>query len=145
MPRKYKSGPYGLRAELIPEGDWIRVISAYDPEYVESLKAWIPSSERRWSPHEYCWRVRATYKDALTNILKEHGFVIVESRKSSSQPRSSPTSSEPTDWVKAIFDVCPSQHLERLWRGLQNVFHPDIGGDTNIAKRINTEYQKRSK
>lgn len=48
-----------------------------------------------------------------------------------------------TDWVGAAFDAAPAGTAAKLRRGLLGAFHPDAGGDTVTAVRINQAADRR--
>lgn len=47
---------------------------------------------------------------------------------------------EQGDWVKELFNILPFQHRQRVYRALAAAFHPDVGGDQEVMKRVNVAY-----
>jgi hypothetical protein len=128
-----------LRAHIQAYGDWVRISCSYHPTFVEYLKTLVPSGDRKWDPTNRTWDVRKTFLDVLRKLLDDVGFSVtldLNERTASRPPQ------ESTDWVKEVFKVCPPQHYAKLYRGLASSFHPDVGGSTDLMKRINIEYQK---
>jgi len=50
-----------------------------------------------------------------------------------------------TDWVEELFRSVPVEHLQRVCRALAAAFHPDVGGDLEIMKRVNMAHEKRAR
>lgn len=90
----------------------------------------LPMHLRRWDSELRVWRVDATCIESLKARLRRVGFrlTVIEPADQGENGR---------DWVDEAFKQCPPSNRERLRRSLMAAFHPDAGGDEQIAKRIN--------
>jgi hypothetical protein len=97
----------------------------------------IPSSDREWNPEDKTWKIRRTHLESISKILKQCSFqTTVDTIDRAVRIV------EKTDWIKEIFSLCPPQHYAKLYKGMMSSFHPDVGGNNDIAKRINMEFQR---
>lgn len=121
--------------------DWVRIYSPFRVDFVAWLKANIEPKYRQPVYEESgdkklfrYWRVNKVALEDVIELCQTcfPGEEIVSDL------------AESTDWVSAVFDVCPEAHRGRLWKALAFCFHPDTTGlDPSIMVRINQEAQKR--
>lgn len=131
-------------AYILPHKDkiWYDVSTPYDSDFVSSLKIVINPSMRRWDPETKLWAVHYSVLSELKDILRLYFDRIVEEKETKQEiPKIQPE--KKIDIIAEIFKICPSKNVDELYKGLAKSFHPDKGGDTEIMKKINKEYNER--
>jgi len=119
--------------------DYIRVYSPYNRTFIDFLKLNIPVKDRKPIRDENgkfdYWRIKRIWLGDIIKLLQD--FFPNETIESD-------LVEEGSDFITAIFDACPEDKLDKLYRGLMNVFQPDVNPKgEEIAKRINAEYERR--
>ncbi len=101
----------------------------------------IPS--RRWSKSGKRWSIDESYINLAADALRQAGYKVFVTDLAGNPYQSvgsHGTRSTPApDWVAAAFAAAPKDRVDKLRRGLMASFHPDVGGDPEVAKRINAE------
>lgn len=125
-------------AILQGEPGWVKVITPFSRDFVDRLKLAVPYPHRRIKLNTLgkfeCWEVSVAYLNETVKLIREcYPGIEIESD----------LTTEESDWVTSAFDACPRQSLDKLYRALSSVFHPDVGGDNKTMSRINTEFQRR--
>ena len=95
----------------------------------DAIKRGVPWHLREWDAMRKVWWIDPAAIDDLRNSLERSGFRLTVSAPRASAPA--------VDWVEEAFKACPAESRPRLRRGLMAVFHPDAGGNEDLAKRIN--------
>jgi hypothetical protein len=128
--------------------DWVIFHVPFSPDFNRKFKDSIPYGFRQavWSsatPPKFCyWTVHQTYVSTLEKLIRLHwpeSTIRHRTQKATLQLRQQP------DFIKDIFDACPGQNIDRVYRALSLAFHPDVGGDNETMKKINLEYEGRKK
>ncbi len=135
-----------MTARLIVRGVMTDV---FNPFEMRDVMRSIPT--RTYSKAAKCWTIETTFIDLCIISLESAGcttFVTYPdgrpwTRRSSSSPRSSSSSSN--SWVEDIFTACPPANVNRLRKSLLACFHPDVGGDADITRRIIAAAEKTEK
>ena len=125
------------------ETDWIRVYSPYSKGFVEWLKLNIPPSDREPVFHENnkgkkkfdCWRVRRIYLDDVVKLLTDFFDGEIESDLAEDEGTV----------FDQLFQVVPDGKVDKAFRLLGQLFHPDAGGDEGQFKKLQAAYEARKK
>ena len=129
-----------LKASILrsPRQGYVRVITPFVQDFVDSLKEEVPSSHRQWDPIAKHWEISETYLPELSRLLQQY-FVEV-----TTDLRNPPPIREGTDFA-VIFQLCSPQNRARLYQSLAFAFHPDRGGSDEIMVRINHAWEASKK
>lgn len=60
------------KCSLSEQGLMLKVITPYDPAYIQNLKSALPYTDRRWNAAEKCWEVVASHKAVVVDIIKKY-------------------------------------------------------------------------
>lgn len=162
-----------MRAFLLREGDRVRVITPYVPEFVADLKEEIPYHAKSWDRDSRNWLVDGEYEETALDVASryfETTVVVPEAealRRERAARASASTASAPPPrpahsgqqclgevrrlWREeaALFLLpdAPLTALQAVYRALAKLYHPDLAGgaghDTMV--RINAAYDLLSK
>lgn len=101
---------------------------------------------RRWDADRKAWTVPTALLDVLADALREAGLMVFVHRENGTEWQSGAHGRGDTPaagWVAAAFDAVNVELVPVLRRGLLAAFHPDRGGDPELAKQINTAADRR--
>lgn len=132
------------------EPDWFKLYTPYNKDAIEEIKSKISVNMRVavYGDMVYqktgkrifeCWRVHKSFMNEIVEIINK--FWPGQSVDSDLTEVVGDTK---TDWIEKVFDACPKDNMSKLYKALAYVYHPDVGGDSNIMSRINIEYQRRN-
>lgn len=111
----------------------------FSPFVAKDLIKAMPSSQ--WSTARKCWRIDLAYVNMAADALRQAGYTVyvtdADGKPYGSSGSHGTRNTPATDWIEQAFQAAPRDRAEKLRRGLMAVFHPDHGGDTEVAKRIN--------
>lgn len=124
-----------------PDTSWVELVTPYDEDFIEDLKMFIPTQNRKWVPDTTSWRVRVTEKTFLKKLLNDHGFVVYEEHLDL-QPGGSQKGGNLFEQVLAMI---PDQYVNKVYYALAQAVHPDHGGTSDQMKQLNMAYEARSK
>lgn len=122
---------------------------------VETLKSFVQSDLRRYSPATKRWRIEpralvsvhrwATYAreriHAQVEWLDGEGEAAKEEGSSTPPPRV-PQQKPDTYAVLHLLPSAPPELIKAAYRTLAQLHHPDHGGDTSAMQRINIAYKE---
>lgn len=99
----------------------------------------LPAYARRWDADGKVWKIDAAHIEHLRKELSRDGYTLVVTnpppKPNRAQPKPAPRS--PLAWVEDAFRACPQGNRNKLRAGLLRAMHPDVGGDTVTAQKIN--------
>lgn len=58
-----------MNCAMIPSGSGYKVITPYNPHFVNDLKTTVPASDRAYDPDSHVWTVSAQYSDAVVRLI----------------------------------------------------------------------------
>lgn len=58
-----------MHCAMIPSGSGYKVITPYNPHFVNDLKATVPASDRAYDPDSHVWTISAQYSDAVVRLI----------------------------------------------------------------------------
>lgn len=111
----------------------------YDAEVVALVKS-IPS--KAWQADGKYWTIWASHVPALASLLHSHGHTVSvdgehwqpKAKTGPFEPFVKQSSSNP---FVTFFAEIPEQYRVAAYKALIRVFHPDTGGDVELAKKLN--------
>lgn len=112
--------------------------AAYVPYDFRHIPGSIPG--RRWDRDRKAWLVSTSMLDVLADALREAGVTVYLHRGDGTEWRSGKhgrRSAPAADWVSEAFHSVADELVPVLRRSLLAAFHPDRGGDPELAKRVN--------
>ena len=59
------------RPTIEEDGDLFVLRSPYDPDFVNELKAAVPSYDREWDPAEKCWSINLDHQPVVMELVEE--------------------------------------------------------------------------
>ena len=111
----------------------MQVFFPYDADLVETLKALIPSSARRWE--EKSWWVLEAFRFQLHELLQDYGLeVALRTNRRPSVNAGAP--------LEALFQAIPANLRNKVYRQLSVALHPESGGTNELVKELNGAYDK---
>ena len=113
----------------------MQVFFPYDADLVETLKALIPSSARRWDPTEKSWWVLEAFRFQLQELLQDYGLdVALRTNRRPSVNAGAP--------LEALFQAIPANLRNKVYRQLAVALHPESGGTNELMKELNVAFDK---
>ncbi len=116
----------------------------YSPFAAKGIIRMIPT--RTWSKTRKCWSIDEFCINLTADALRQAGYEVFvtdqDGREYESTGVHGTRSTPAADWVEHAFAVVPADKIATLRRGLMASFHPNVGGDPEVAKRINVEADK---
>lgn len=126
------------RATLWVDKGWIHVRTPFDRTFVDSLKALVPASDRRWDNEEKVWKVAAAWAGELETLVRafygeptvlEPEVVVVAAPAASADP------------FGAMLRLASDDGLKRVYRQLAAELHPDRGGAPERMIALNQAWE----
>ena len=118
--------------------EWLAVITPYNRQFVEFFKINIEPRFRQPVYNEngkfVHWRV---HRVCLEDIIK-----LIEDFFPGQEIESDLVEDEGS-WIEEMFRVIPDGKVDLVYRALAQALHPDLGGDEELMKKLNTAYQAR--
>ncbi len=137
------------RCYLNYKDEYIILKADYDEDFIIELKYSISWTFRKWDPNKKVWLIHISCLKELLEILKKYYSIIVNIENSYfkslldniidiSKYRSN------NDPYSDLFLLpnAPIELVKSARRVLMKLYHPDVGGNEEIAKRINMAYNK---
>ena len=149
---------------------WFRLSCRYDPWLQGDLKEQFGLGNYKYDPKLKTWYIREPYKQALVDLLKEHGYEVEtkerqERQNSNSNGRQKEQSktnnneqqesnyrerkqqvSGPRNYQNpwsSIFARIPNIDLRsKMYRQAALILHPDTGGSEEAMKELNEAWSK---
>lgn len=119
---------------------------AYNKEFIDKLKLWIPWQGRTWDASRKRWIVGANYGEDLQAFLEAQGCRILDNRMNGTTPPATAPAVAPAppmpDNLRQAFDglylayTAPLCVAEASYKALARYYHPDHGGDTQDFYRV---------
>jgi hypothetical protein len=130
------------RATLWVKDGYIFVKTPYDPEFVQELKADIPSSCRTWMGVDKVWRIAAAYHEDLLSVVKKH---YGEPTVLEQETQVVVVGDSGNDPFGAMLKVAPDEVLKKVYRMIAAEIHPDKGGKPEDMVTLNQAWAEVKK
>ena len=118
---------------------WVRVVTPYNANFVDALKADISPSHRKWDPTNKCWLVYDAYLEEVLVILKDHYDEVHTDLDA--KPRYGDTPYK----VMHLLPTAPDVLVKSAYRLLSMSVHPDRGGSEDMQVKLNLAYEDIAK
>ncbi len=135
----------------------MRVMAAYDPDFVAELKALLTS--RKWDPKAKEWVIDLRERKEALKIIRQFYDPIIEEnaplgeqqknrkKRKQSTPRASFVGvAGPSDYtVLHLLPTAPQELIRSAYRTLSKLYHPDTSKISNAGekmKALNLAYEK---
>jgi hypothetical protein len=148
-----------VRAFLLREGDRVRVVTPYVPEFVADLKEEIPYYAKTWDRDSKNWLVDGEYEETALEVASryfETTVVISEAdalrreraaRSASAPPRPEPphSSTRCAEIVRSVYREeaelyllpgAPLAVVQAAYRAVSKLVHPDLAGSSSHARMV---------
>jgi hypothetical protein len=129
-----------------PKLDGYHIQCAYNPAFIEFLKAAIPASDRGFDPPTKTWMFAKKYLDAVQQSAerffgKNDVSVITEKQVAGSAPQT--VAKQSLDSVMIEFmKLLPTDAATAAYRKAAMLLHPDRGGDMEKMSKLNTLWDR---
>ena len=129
-------------ARLIVEAGQVQVFAPYAlKEIIKSLP------NRRWDKLGKCWIIPVRHADLCGNALRAAGCEVFLTRPdgtpwTSGRPDAGHRSTPGPDWAEGLLDAVGPQRIDKVYRALSRVLHPDAGGDMQLMQQLNIARDK---
>jgi len=130
------------KATLWVKDGYIFVKTPYNPEFVQELKADIPSSMRTWMGVDKVWRIAAAYHEDLLSVVKKHYGEPTILEQETQVVVVGDTGNDP---FGAMLRVAPDDVLKKVYRMIAAEIHPDKGGAPEAMIVLNTAWSEIKK
>lgn len=123
----------------------LRILTPYDPRFVEAIKREIPSHARSWDPATKTWHVRAPYDDIANHILLTFFPGATVGRKpteTTSFNRQGTCGCDADHRTLLVCQDAPPELVKAAYRVLAKQLHPDAGGDVATMQKLNAAYER---
>ena len=134
--------PRGVRRAAVLRSNldgWVRVVTPYNANFVDALKADISPSHRKWDPANKSWLVNDAYLEELLVILRDHYDEVRTDLDAKPRYGDSPYK------VMHLMPTAPDVLVKSAYRLLSMSVHPDRGGSDEIQVRLNLAYEEIAK
>jgi hypothetical protein len=126
-------------ATLWADGGWIHVRTPYNVDFVNSLKAEIERSQRKWNPDMKIWMVDVGALDQLVEIAERYYKVNVVEQEA---PKVLVSGDNP---YSELLEGLPDDVLKKIYRLIAVECHPDRGNDGKLLSVANGAWGKIKK
>ena len=123
----------------------IAVRTPYHIQWIAAFKEHLPKGVRKWDKDSKRWIVDRGYIDVVCDVtrkffrgVKIHRVLMDEYNRIKAEF----SGFNPSNGKSALVAFCQSIPPKTLYRVLSRAFHPDVGGDTEIMKRLNAAWDK---
>ena len=126
-----------------------RMVTPYNPAFVELLKQAMPASDRMWDATSKTWTLTEKYLDKVRALAEQcfHTTAVVVTRQQSeaaSMPRT--VAASPLDQIIVeFFRLLPYGAAQKAFRQAAMELHPDRGGDISKMSALNAAWQRLEK
>lgn len=128
------------KATVWVKDGWIHIRSPYNPNFVQTLKADIPTSSRKFDPIDKVWKVAAAYADdALDVIRKFYGEPVVLDTEVKVVAAPSGDSDDP---FGVMLKLAPNDTLKKVYALIAAKVHPDAGGKHEDMVALNDAWER---
>ncbi len=121
----------------------------YDAWALEELKNQVPASARSYDPQHRVWYIGIGWMQIVTAVLEmAFGPKTIENEASAYRRRATPEPIRRTDPHYSELHLLPSAPwpvVEATYKALARLHHPDIGGDSEMMKRVNLAFESLQK
>lgn len=149
-----------------PDGVRVKVGFEYSPAFIAELKAAVPTNKRRWNPRynidkktrvktlnpggDDTWTIDLDQVDRVVRIAERFGWDVITLAPDGGGGEVSTDVDGKIDAYRVMFAGVSSEHLKRLWRFLNKVYHPDLHpGEqakyTALIAQVNAGYDRVKK
>ena len=127
-----------------------RLTSPYNKELVDSLKAFIPISDRSYDPSSKIWTITERMLTPTTGVLQKLKlpFVLITRQQAEAAATSSPTTTRGLPLPEAIqkfLSIMPYDSIKKAYLHASMQLHPDRGGDMARYTEFNSLWQRLEK
>jgi hypothetical protein len=149
-----------MRAFLMREGDRVRVVTPYVPEFVADLKEEIPYYAKTWDRESKNWLVDGEYEETALEVATryfETTVVVAEAEalrreraaRAASAPPPRPDAAHSTarcaEVVRSVYREeaelyllpgAPLAVIQAAYRAVSKLVHPDLAGESSHARMV---------
>lgn len=148
-----------MRAFLMREGDRVRVVTPYVPEFVADLKEEIPYYAKSWDRDSKNWLVDGEYEETALEVASRYfeTTVVVSEAEALRRERAARADSRPTPppsphgtdecasrvrqvWREEaelyLLPGAPISVIQAAYRAVSKLVHPDLAGAGNHARMV---------
>ena len=123
--------------------DSYNISTPYEQQFVDTIKALIPHSDRAYNPSSKVWTFTEKYLTPVENMCKKiwgDGAVTTINKQRTQQASASPAvRGAPIDSILVDFmKLMPFEAVSKAYRHAALMFHPDRGGDMEKMTKINS-------
>jgi hypothetical protein len=127
-----------------------RLTSPYNKELVDSLKAFIPISDRSYDPTSKIWTISERMLTPTVGVLQKLKLqhVVITRQQAEQASTSSPTTTRgmPLDVVmKRFLELLPYESARKSYLHASMQMHPDKGGSMDVMTEFNALWQRLEK
>lgn len=134
--------------------DAVSLTFPYSPEFLADMKRVVDYRFREWKPGKKVWVVKAAVFDKVHELFDQHfpgvelkvaeaAAELIRKKYESGVNYRSPKA--PVSWgpYKELYldEDAPDCVVNAAYKALARMYHPDLGGDTEIMSRINRAYE----
>lgn len=127
-----------------------RLTSPYNKELVDSLKAFIPISDRSYDPASKIWTITERMLTPTTGVLQKLKlpFVLITRQQAEQASSSSPTTTRGlpiADAIQKFLEIMPYESMRKAYLHASMQLHPDKGGNMDRFTEFNSLWQRLEK
>lgn len=127
----------------------IDLSTPYEADFVDALKATIPSRARKWDGEHKVWTVTHAYIAEAVRLLNQY-FTVVDLREEKTKEQREQEQQQERERrygnssyaVLHLQPTAPPELIHSAWRCLAKLYHPDLGGDLTMMQKINRAYEE---
>jgi len=113
---------------------WFWLDFSYDPDAIDVIKEVAGYGNYRYQPEFKRWLVKEYFIVDVSDALERLGYLI--------NGHETGLAKQDNPWT-TIFRSLDDQLVDRLYKGLVKIMHPDVGGDGRQMQLINDAKSKR--
>jgi hypothetical protein len=112
----------------------------YSAAIVAVIKSTVPAYARSFAPASKTWTVDGDWAPILAAALRATGYQVV----GIDDPRChhGRRDTDPSRWAQLLFRRVGPHRSPAVYRALSRCLHPDVGGDTELQRELNTAYHE---
>lgn len=124
--------------------DWVKVMSPFHDEWVDTFKAVIPGAARRpvYSPLDKKFAYWLVLKGYLNELATLFDTYFPDEEIESDLEAEGTLSLSDGNCFAPLFARCPKDQQRNLYIALIKIFHPDVGGSSELAAQLNQAYRE---
>jgi hypothetical protein len=143
----------------------IDVSTPYESDFVDALKATVPSRGRKWDSDRKMWTITPAYIDDAVRLLEQY-FHVVDLREEKAKAEREQREREQEHQQQQeqerqreqhereqryrhgpyatlhLQPTAPPELIHSAWRCLAKLYHPDHGGNLSQMQKLNAAYEE---